>query len=74
MQLGILSAPARQKVLKQDNVEALNKRIRDSKYPDMEKIVHVWYTHALSKGVSISDEILTEIWSKQVSKYLPNSE
>jgi hypothetical protein len=57
---GILSVPARQKVLKQDNVEALNKRIRDSKYPDMEKMLHVWYTHALSKGVSISDEILTE--------------
>jgi hypothetical protein len=41
MQLGILSARARQKVLKQDNVEALNKRVRESKYPDMEKMLHV---------------------------------
>jgi hypothetical protein len=57
---GILSAPARQKVLKQDNVEALNKRIRECKYPEMEKMLHIWYTYAISKGVSISDEILTD--------------
>ena len=57
---GILSAPARQKVLKQDNVESLNKRMRESKYPDMEKMLQVWYTHALLKGVYISEEIFIE--------------
>ena len=35
----ILSAKSQNKILKQDNVEALGKRIRDCKYPDLERML-----------------------------------
>ena len=49
---GILSAQttinailsARNKVMKIDYVNALNKRIRECKYPDLEKTLFIWFT------------------------------
>jgi len=57
---GILNAPAREKILKLDDVEVAKKRVRESKYPDMEQMVFVWYTHVITKGLTISDDTLIE--------------
>ena len=54
---GILSASSRNKISKVDDVEAVNKRIRECKYPDLERMLFVWYTHVVKKTV-ISDDIL----------------
>ena len=37
---GILSVSSRNKILKQDNVEAFNKIILECKYPDLEKMLY----------------------------------
>ena len=50
---GILTAPARNKILKLDDVEVSKKRVRESKYPDMERMVFVWYSQAITKGLPI---------------------
>jgi hypothetical protein len=57
---GILSVESRNKILKQDNVEALGKRIRDCKYPDLERMLWLWQTMAVDKGASVSDLLLIE--------------
>jgi len=57
---GILSAPSRNKILKQDNVEAFNKRIREGKYPDHGKMLYFWHGIAINKGISVGDLILIE--------------
>ena len=55
---GILTTPARNKILKLDDVEVSKKRVRESKYPDMERMVFVWYSQAITKGLPISDDTL----------------
>ena len=57
---GILSVANRSKILKQDNVESLNKRIRECKYPDLERMLWLWQTMATNKGISVSDSLLIE--------------
>ena len=57
---GILSLSNRNKILKQDNVEAFNKRIRECKYPDLERMLWLWQTMVTNKGVSVSDALLIE--------------
>ena len=57
---GILSLSSRNKILKQDNVEAFNKRIRECKYPDLERMLWLWQTMSTNKGVSVSDALLIE--------------
>ena len=57
---GILSVANRNKILKQDNVESLNKRIRECKYPDLERMLWLWQTMATNKGISVSDSLLIE--------------
>ena len=54
---GILSTSSRNKISKADDVEAVNKRIRECKYPDLERMLFVWYVHAIKKTV-VSDDIL----------------
>ena len=44
----------------QDKIEVLNKRIRECKFPELERMIHLWQTIALSKGVMISDDILIQ--------------
>ena len=56
----ILGAHSCNKILKQDNVEAFNKRIRECKYPDLEKMLYFWHGVANSTGISISNLILIE--------------
>jgi hypothetical protein len=57
---GILSPSFRNKILKQDNVEVLNKRIRECKYPDLENMLYFWHGIANGKGIALSDLILIE--------------
>ena len=57
---GILSVESRNKILKQDNVEALGKRICDCKYQDLERILWLWQTMAVDKGAAVSDLLLIE--------------
>ena len=57
---GILSQSSCKKILNQDNVETMNKRIRQSRYPDMEKMLNAWCKNELSKGASISDSSIVD--------------
>jgi hypothetical protein len=57
---GILSASSRNKILKQDNVEAFNKRIREAKYPYLEKMLYIWHGCKVNSGAVINDEMLLE--------------
>ncbi len=43
-----------------DSVENLNKRIREAKYPELEKCLYLWYSEKLSRKIPISDDMLTE--------------
>ena len=43
-----------------DSVEDLNKRIREAKYPELEKCLYLWYSEKLSRKTPISDDMLTE--------------
>ena len=54
---GILSATSRNRIARLDDIEAVNKRIRECKYPDLERMLFVWYVHAIKKTV-VSDDIL----------------
>ena len=54
---GILSSTSRNKILKQDNLEVFNKRIRECKYPELEKMLFVWHSLIVSK-MPISDDLL----------------
>ena len=53
---GILNASSRNRIAKLDDIEACNKRIRECKYPDLEKMLFVWYSHVLAKGTPIVDD------------------
>ena len=53
---GILSSTSRNKILKQDNLEAFNKRIREYKYPKLEKMLFLWHSFTVSK-MPISDDL-----------------
>ena len=57
---GILSASSRNKIFGVDNMEAYNKRIREYKYPDLERMLYLWNTMVIQKEVSTSDAILIE--------------
>jgi hypothetical protein len=57
---GILAAPSRDKILKLDDIEVPKKRVRESKYPDMERMVFVWYAHVITKGLTISDDTIIQ--------------
>ena len=57
---GILSASTRNNIFGVDNMEAYNKRNRESKYPDLERMLYLWNTMVIQKGVSASDAILIE--------------
>ena len=57
---GILSVESRNKILKQDNVEAFNKRIRECKYPDLEKMLYIWHSCKVNSGAVINDQILMD--------------
>ena len=56
----ILSVASRNKILKIDNVDVLNKRIRDCKFPELERILLHWHNQTVNKGVCINDEILIQ--------------
>ena len=52
---GILKPASVNKIMKLDDVEAFNKRIREAKYPELEKMLFIWQTMT-----KISDMILIE--------------
>ena len=56
----ILKSSFRNKINKQDKIEVLNKRIKEFKSTELERMFHLWQTIALSKGVMISDDILIQ--------------
>jgi len=53
---GILSSTSRNKILKQDNLEAFNKGIRECKYPKLKKMLFLWQSFTVSK-MPISDDL-----------------
>ena len=57
---GILSVASRNKILKIDNVDVLNKKIRDWKLPELERIMFHWHNQTVNKEVCINDEILIQ--------------
>ncbi len=57
---GILSESSRKKLLNQNHVDTMSKRIRQSKYPDMENMLNAWCKNELDKGASISDAMIVD--------------
>jgi competence CoiA-like predicted nuclease len=57
---GILSESSRKKILKQNVVDTMSKRIRQSKYPEMENMLNAWCKNELDKGVTISDAMIVD--------------
>ena len=50
---GILSASSRNKIFGVDNMEAYNKRIRESKYPDLERMLYLCNTMVIQRGAKL---------------------
>ena len=57
---GILSESSCKKILNQHNVETMNKRIRQSRYPELERMLNAWCKNELAKGMCISDSLIVD--------------
>jgi hypothetical protein len=48
------------KLEKLDNVDDFNKRIREAKYPDLDKCLYLWYSEQVRNHIPVSDDMLRE--------------